>query len=238
MRAELKGQHISGAERLIKPDAIQRTIRELIKRPKAYDKMVITLERVEEITTIPKALTIYSYDFKSVEEAHNFAIKSLSKEGIPEEIALEALKTLKRGANPKGGNMRGAVLMDIQTGERLEPDKERGIRTVRVDWKDRQEVKRVLRERGLKKPYLERLLDALALATKNMHCGVIAELCWSDDPDYITGYIAGKNLGYVRIKPMKEYGVPLGGRVYFVRREGIEKLIECLQNRAVLIENL
>ncbi len=238
MRAELKGQHISGAERLIKPDAIQRTIRELIKRPKAYDKMVITLERVEEITTIPKALTIYSYDFKSVEEAHNFAIKSLSKEGIPEEIALEALKTLKGGANPKGGNMRGAVLMDIQTGERLEPDKERGIRTVRVDWKDRQEVKRVLRERGLKKPYLERLLDALALATKNIHCGVIAELCWSDDPDYITGYIAGKNLGYVRIKPMKEYGVPLGGRVYFVMREGIEKLIECLQNRAILIENL
>ncbi len=238
MRAELKGQHISGAERLIKPDALQRTIRELIKRPKAYDKMVITLERVEEITTIPKALTIYSYDFKSVEEAHNFAIKSLSKEGIPEDIALKALETLKRGANPKGGNMRGAVLMDIQTGERLEPDKERGIRTVRVDWKDRQEVKRVLRERGLKKPYLERLLDALALATKNIHCGVIAELCWSDDPDYITGYIAGKNLGYVRIKPMKEYGVPLGGRVYFVKREGIEKLIECLQNRAVLIENL
>ncbi|QID33223.1 6-carboxyhexanoate--CoA ligase [Pampinifervens florentissimum] len=238
MRAELKGQHISGAERLIKPDALQKTIKELIKRPKAYDKMVITLERVEEITTIPKALTIYSYDFKSVEEAHNFAIKSLSKEGIPEEIALKALETLKRGANPKGGNMRGAVLMDIHTGERLEPDKERGIRTVRVDWKDRQEVKRVLRERGLKKPYLERLLDALALATKNIHCGVIAELCWSDDPDYITGYIAGKNLGYVRIKPMKEYGVPLGGRVYFVRREGIEKLIECLQNRAVLIENL
>ncbi len=238
MRAELKGQHISGAERLIKPDAIQRTIKELIKRPKAYDKMVITLERVEEITTIPKALTIYSYDFKSVEEAHNFAIKNLLKEGIPEEIALKALETLKRGANPKGGNMRGAVLMDIQTGERLEPDKERGIRTVRVDWKDRQEVKRVLRERGLKKPYLERLLDALALATKNIHCGVIAELCWSDDPDYITGYIAGKNLGYVRIKPMKEYGIPLGGRVYFVKREGIEKLIECLQEKAVLIENL
>ncbi len=238
MRAELKGQHVSGAERLIKPDALQRTIKELIKRPKAYDKMVITLERVEERTTIPKALTIYSYDFKSVEEAHNFAIKSLLKEGIPEKIALKALNTLKRGANPKGGNMRGAVLMDIQTGERLEPDKERGIRTVRVDWKDRQEVKRVLRERGLKKPYLERLLDALALATKNIHCGVIAELCWSDDPDYITGYVAGKNLGYVRIKPMKEYGVPLGGRVYFVRREGIEKLIECLQNRAVLIENL
>ncbi len=128
--------------------------------------------------------------------------------------------------------------MDIQTGERLEPDKERGIRTVRVDWKDRQEVKRVLRERGLKKPYLERLLDALALATKNIHCGVIAELCWSDDPDYITGYVAGKNLGYVRIKPMKEYRNPLGGRVYFVKREGIEKLIECLQEKAVLIENL
>ena len=62
-------------------------------------------------------------------------------------------------------------------------------------------------------------MDALALATKNIHCGVEAELCWSDDPDYTTGYVAGKTIGYVRIKPMKEEGVPIGGRVYFVKEE-------------------
>ena len=35
-----------------------------------------------------------------------------------------------------------------------------------------------------------------------MEIGVVAELCWSDDPDYTTGYVAGKNIGYVRIKPI------------------------------------
>jgi 6-carboxyhexanoate--CoA ligase len=134
--------------------------------------------------------------------------------------------------------MRGAVLMDIQTGERLEPDQERGIRTVRVDWKDRKAIRRLLRERGIKKHYIDRLIDALALATKNVYCGVIAELCWSDDPDYITGYVAGPNIGYRRIKPMKEEGAPLGGRVYFVKSEAVVELIECLEGKAFLIENL
>ncbi|MFN3976837.1 MAG: 6-carboxyhexanoate--CoA ligase, partial [Aquificaceae bacterium] len=65
-----------------------------------------------------------------------------------------------------------------------------------------------------------------------------AELCWSDDPDYTTGYVAGKNIGYVRIKPMKEEGVPIGGRVYFVKRDSLERIISCLERKALLIESL
>ncbi|MFN3471616.1 MAG: 6-carboxyhexanoate--CoA ligase, partial [Aquificaceae bacterium] len=110
--------------------------------------------------------------------------------------------------------------------------------TVRFDWKDREYIIGLLKERGIKRFYLERLLDALALATKNIHCGVIAELCWSDDPDYTTGYVAGKNIGYVRIKPMKEKGVPIGGRVYFVKRDSLERIINCLERKALLIESL
>ncbi|MCX7735041.1 MAG: 6-carboxyhexanoate--CoA ligase, partial [bacterium] len=126
----------------------------------------------------------------------------------------------------------------VETGERLEPDKERGVRTVRVDWKNRRSIEQRLKERGIKRYYINRLLDALALATKNVYCGVISELCWSDDPDYTTGYVAGKNIGYIRIKPMKEYGVPLGGRVYFVRKDNLHQLIECLEKRSVLVEGL
>jgi 6-carboxyhexanoate--CoA ligase len=66
----------------------------------------------------------------------------------------------------------------------------------------------------------------------------LAELCWSDDPDYTTGYVASKNLGYVRIKPLKEPNNPLGGRVYFVERDRVEELIDCLERRAVLVEAL
>jgi 6-carboxyhexanoate--CoA ligase len=62
MRAELKGLHVSGAERIVDEGQVERVIKELLKRPKDYDKMVITLEKLEEISLIPKALTIYSYD--------------------------------------------------------------------------------------------------------------------------------------------------------------------------------
>ncbi|MFN4319575.1 MAG: 6-carboxyhexanoate--CoA ligase [Aquificaceae bacterium] len=238
MRAEFEGRHVSGAERIVGVEEVEKTIKKLLKRPRQYEKMVITLEKLEEIEYIPRALPIKSYDFKRVEEAHSFAIGVLSKEGVSEDLALRGIELLKGGPNPKGGNMRGAALLDINTGERLEPDQERGIRTVRFDWKDREYIRRLLKERGIKRFYLERLLDALALATKNIHCGVIAELCWSDDPDYTTGYVAGKSIGYVRIKPMKEEGVPIGGRVYFVKRDSLERIISCLERKALLIESL
>lgn len=238
MRAELKGYHVSGAERIVRAEELDKVLKALLRRPREYDRMNITIEKIENLLCIPKALPIYSHDFKRIEEAHDFAISLLKREGIREDIALRGLELLKRGPSPKGGNMRGAVLMDIESGERLEPDKERGIRTVRFDWKNRNKIKELLKERGIKKFYLERLLDALALATKNIYCGVIAELCWSDDPEYITGYVAGRNIGYVRIKPMKEEGNPIGGRIYFVKGEGIEDLINCLESTPLLIEDL
>jgi 6-carboxyhexanoate-CoA ligase len=33
--------------------------------------------------------------------------------------------------------MRGAMIIDIDTGIRLEENKEKGIRTIKVDWEDR-----------------------------------------------------------------------------------------------------
>lgn len=238
MRAELKGEHVSGSERLVQKEHLEKVLRGLLKRPKRYDRMVITVEEIKEFETIEKALPIYSYDFQSVEKSYEFAAERLKSLGIKHHVISRALELLRFGPNPKGGNMRGAVVMDLESGERLEPDQERGIRTVGFDWKDRAFVKKTLKERGIKRFYLERLMDALALATKNIYCGVIAELCWSDDPDYTTGYIASKELGYVRIKPMKEEGVALGGRVYFVKREKLQAIIECLEKKVVLIENV
>lgn len=239
MRAEREGAHVSGAERLVdKESELRRIMGEFLKRPKEYDKMVITVEKVQDVEVVKRALTIYSYDFGSVEEAHDFALKKLEEAGVRKEVAQLALELLKKGPNPRGGNMRGAVLMDLQTGERLEPDQERGVRTVRMDWKDRRFVRNALKNRGIKRQYLERLMDALVLATKNVYCGVVAELCWSDDPDYTTGYVAGKDIGYIRIKPMKERGVPMGGRVYFLKRDNLEEVVACIEKRVVLVKGL
>ena len=234
MRASLKGRHVSGAERIISEEDIPSTLCELLRRPGEHDFMKLTLERLEEIEKLEFNMPISSYEFRSVEEGRDFALKELVLSGVPEDVAKKGLELLSSGANPKGGNMRGAVLLDVETGDRLEPDLERGVRTVRVDWKDRSAVKSEL----LKGGFTERTLDALAIALKNIHCGVLAELCWSDDPNYLTGYVSSRELGYVRITPLKERGDPLGGRIYFIRREGVGELIRCLERRAVLISSL
>ncbi len=234
MRASYRGKHVSGAERIVKEEFMDGVVRELIRRPKIYDSMVITIEKLESVEYIEKALRIESYEFKSVKEAREFAVKKLTEAGIDEYLARRGVEILSKGANPKGGNMRGAVLLDIKTGERVEPDKERGIRTVRVDWENREEITELL----LKEGFTRRTVDALALATKNVYCGVIAELCWSDDPDYITGYVASEKTGYVRITPLKEKGDPLGGRVYFIDGSRREEIIKCLEKRAFLIKSL
>jgi pimeloyl-CoA synthetase len=42
----------------------------------------------------------------------------------------------------------------------------------------------------------------------------------------------------VRIKPLKEPNNPLGGRVYFVERDRVKEIINCLEKRTVLVEAL
>ncbi|RLJ70923.1 6-carboxyhexanoate--CoA ligase [Hydrogenivirga caldilitoris] len=234
MRASLKGKHVSGGERIITEEAIPEALCELLKRPREHDFLKLTLERIGEVEVLEYSLAVSSFEFASVEEARKFALEKLVEIGVPESTVRRGIQLLSEGPNPRGGNTRGAVLMDIETGERLEPDPERGVRTVRVDWRDRFKVMEHLRRQG----FTERTLDALAIATKNVYCGVVAELCWSDDPDYITGYVASSKYGYVRITPLKEEGDPFGGRIYFIRREGVGDLIRCLEGKPLLIDCL
>lgn len=238
MRASFLGQHISGAERILQKEDIPKVLLELYKRPSKFDELVLTIEKLSSVKVIEKALSIYSYDFKSLEDARKFAIELLEKSGVSQSCAKFAIELLSRGASPDFKNMRGAALMDPQSCKRLEKDPFRGVRTVKVDWLSRSEIKKTLLKRSIKREYLKRLPDALALATKNIHCGVLAELCWSDDPEYETGYIASPLLGYVRIKPMKQKGDPKGGRVYFVSKEKLEDIVSCLEKLPILIKSL
>ena len=45
--------------------------------------------------------------------------------------------------------------------------------------------------------------EALALATKVIWSGVVAELCWSDEPEYVAGYVATARHGSVRFPNFK-----------------------------------
>ena len=133
--------------------------------------------------------------------------------------------------------MRGAMLIDASTGERLEPDPSRGVRVSRFDWSDEASImiERELASLGLTH---FRTKEALALATKVAHApGMIAELCWSDEPDYTAGYIATRSGGYIRLPHMKRSGNAFGGRAFFISCSASDKdaIIDYLQRTPVLI---
>lgn len=112
--------------------------------------------------------------------------------------------------------MRGAMIMDRRTGERLEEDHDRGIRASRFDWSEEAsaDMDRALAAMGLTHV---RTKEALALASKVARApGIIAELCWSDDAGYTAGYVAGPSCGYVRFRHLKRAVVPFGGRAFFI----------------------
>ncbi len=128
--------------------------------------------------------------------------------------------------------MRGAMLLDADSLQRLEPEPERGVRAT---YMDAQNLPGALAAKRGKNHFNE----ALVLATKVAHHpNIVAELCISDDPDYVTGYIAAKEIGYVRITTLKPLGSSDGGRVFLFRGNQAElaDCIDYLQHQKVLVQ--
>lgn len=227
---ESGGRHISGGERLVLRQDLEHQVQELVRRALTHevgepDYLNVTVERVreEEVLTL-SALPISSRDVQRVEQGLATALALLMEAGVSRDAALDGIGLLATGASPNGGAMRGAIVMDADTGERLESDPARGVRVSKIDWHSEELSAwyEDVRPLGIAK---ERVAEALALATKVIHTqGTVAELCWSDDPGYVAGYVASATHGYVRIPHMKEWGSALGGRVFFVR--GIQHVSE------------
>ena len=81
----------------------------------------------------------------------------------------------------------------------------------------------------------------LYLRTKVANCpGIIGEICISDDPEYVTGYVSSKEIGYRRITKMKRMGSEKGGRIFLFRGTDAEKqkAIDFLQNQHVIVRNV
>ena len=219
--ADETGHHLSGMERLVLDDDIAMTIQELYQRAwhnHPHD-VHITIEKIDqEITQVPVLRIRSGVPTKSPKSlVRTQARQILLDAHIHPDVIDYAFSLLDRGPAASGGNMRGAVLLTKHSGRRLEPDKDRGVRTVRVDVhpKDLERLHRALVQQGFPHP---RTQDALILATKTLWAGVIAELGWSDDPDYTTGFVATKGT-YWRFEGIKDAGVNLGGRIYFVEED-------------------
>lgn len=221
-------QHISGAERIVNRDSVEAVCTAMVRRAMTHSKgdpdfINVKIEKVHESDIqILKALPVTRVDVESWQEGLEKAF------GVVGDAAVgirEKLPELLRETFP----MRGAMLYDIATGERLEPDHERGVRATYMDALHSSEVD------GCKNHFNE----AIVLATKVANApGMVAEFCVSDDPNYVTGYVASKELGYVRIMKMKEMGDENGGRIFLFdsRKASAEECIEYLQKKKVLVE--
>lgn len=221
-------RHISGAEKIVGGERLDSVVSQLLRRALGHSKgqadfINLKVERVprESVLTV-KALPVSTCQVETPEEGRQKLRELLIRSGIsrPEQI-------LKRLKDTYG--MRGAMLLDVDTLERLEPDRERGIRATYMDMAETDD------DRSQKNHFKE----ALVLATKVAgHKNIVGELCISDDPDYVTGYFASSELGYVRITKLKEPGCPDGGRIFLFRgtKEEADECIRYLEHQKILVQ--
>ncbi|HXW68957.1 MAG TPA: 6-carboxyhexanoate--CoA ligase [Dissulfurispiraceae bacterium] len=230
--------HISGAEGLYNSTELPATVTACIKRvlehPRgAPDTIVLTVEAVTRKPAYVALLPVKTLSCASPDMAHNIIIEMLESTGIAQRAAGAALKVLTSLRV-----MRGASLITAETGRRIEPDKERGIRVSRLGM-EKTERKKLERTLSRMRINTETVREALILASKTASCqDILGEVCISDDPDYTTGYVSGREIGYVRIPNMKNRGDMHGGRVFFIRENAErDKVINYLEREPVLLCN-
>ena len=224
---EKGGHHISGAERIVKLEEVGAIAQSLADRALHHSKgsadfINITVDLIppERITYID-CLKVEEHKTSSISESHQLATDLLQGPHISETAVLKAISLLKS----LDKSMRGAMLVDAITGERLDTG-DRGVRVSHMDSFD----SHALGDN-------EHMREALVLASKVQSAdGIVGELCWSDDPDYTVGYVACNGV-YHRLSNMKEFGSDIGGRIFFVRSDiDSESVIEYLERTPVLVQ--
>ncbi len=225
-------RHISGAEKILSERQVYSCVNSLIERGLHHDKgeadfLNIKIEKanVDEILYLD-ALNVTTVDVPSYKEGLQEIDKFLHEINAPEFSVIEPF--LKASYC-----MRGAMLLDVKKLVRLEPDHERGIRATYMD-QERSSSDTVMN-------YKNHYEEAIVLATKVVNCpGIIGEICISDDPDYVTGYVASKEIGYRRITKLKESGSENGGRVFLFdsSKASVEEAINYLQKKMVIVRNV
>lgn len=232
---EYGGKHISGGELLSPYSHITHAVNTLLEKGLNHsrgnpDFMQIQFESIDEPIKSINPLQISTNEVKSVEMGQALSWDLLEKAGIQRGIIEKAYKHMAEYSD-----IGGAMLIDIHSGERIDDRKEKGIRVSRMDWPNSNFEKWA---DHYKIPKSSRVKEALVLATKvSAHPATVAELCWSDDPEYVTGYVASKRLGYQRITKLKEYEDERGCRIFFV--DGLkerEAYISYLEKQPIFVQ--
>ncbi|MBF0559617.1 MAG: 6-carboxyhexanoate--CoA ligase [Nitrospirae bacterium] len=230
--------HISGAEGLYDTRELPQTVTAYVRRVLGHsrglpDTINITIESMEQGPVSVPLLNVKTIRCSSPDRAHKIISEILTDMDITQR-AISAASRVLTSTNV----MRGASLITARTGLRIEPDKKRGVRVSRLGIK-RAERRKLALSLSRLRINTETVQEALLLASKAASCqGILAEVCISDDPDYTTGYIAGRDIGYVRIPNIKSRCDMHGGRVFFIREEADpDPIINYLEREPVLLCN-
>ena len=232
---ELGGKHISGAERIVSQEAIEKSVHAMIERAFQHERGCADFINLKIEQIVPqnivyiRQLAISTLAADTMLSGRNAAVEKLISSGVTKPAALSGLEQLAGLSE----SMHGAMLLSSTTGQRLDESGQRGIRVSNMDVADLPAYKMVLRNCGLLDMHVR---EAVVLASKvQSAAGVMAELCWSDDLTYTTGYVANQS-GYYRIPHLKLLNSPNGGRAFFIKPDtNIRALVSYLENTPVLI---
>ncbi|MEW6409194.1 MAG: 6-carboxyhexanoate--CoA ligase [Nitrospirota bacterium] len=243
MRASRDKKHISGAERMVTFGEISLISQELIERALNHEidipnEIILTVESINNPVIETTALDISTILTDGIDDSRKKASELLKEIGVSEKAIEVAFNSIFSGAAPDYSNMRGAMVIDTSTCERLELDPYRGIRASRMDI--RREIKDLFKEKlkGILSGVPNRVIEAVVLATKVSNApSYLAELCISDNPNYTTGYVASRKSGYVRLPSLKEKGDTKGGRAFFIDGNGFDlsSFIDYIEKKPVLL---
>lgn len=225
-------KHISGAEKILTEEQVYQCVNALIERGLHHDKgeadfLNIKIEKAtEEEIEYLDALPVTTVSVDTYQEGIAQIDKFLS------EINAPSFDKIRKFLEESYA-MRGAMLLDVKNLCRLEPDCNRGIRATYMD-----QERNGKQNFALNKNHYE---EAVVLATKVANCpGIIGEICISDDPGYVTGYVASKECGYRRITKLKELGSENGGRIFLFdpTKANVSETIDYLQKKKVIVRNV
>ncbi|MGK2351508.1 6-carboxyhexanoate--CoA ligase [Cutibacterium sp. V947] len=220
--------HVSGAESLVSPDMIGQTVAGLTQRALLPGHTVtarqvrLSLDQLDVDPTVIPALPTDIEECPDVDSAHRHFRDVLSR-FVPHPD--ETLRILTAGPT-----MRGAAMVEVGSGRRLEADPLRGVRVTRFGDLTESAPGRTL---ARKKHHHEAVLLASKVAAAP---GVVAELCISDDLHYTRGYVCVDGV-YTTVTNVKAEGDPNGGRVILVDTSCADPamITNWLENHPVLV---
>ena len=152
------GRHISGAERIVPESALEYTVREMLRRSRTHERgradfIQIKVEEIRLSEAVHAPLLSYSsIQSSSKDEGRRIAADELIAAGVGRTAVIAGFRLLEALRE----SMRGAMVLDAGTGERLDtlprpgvpsPDPERGIRCTSMDIADEGAYQRLLREK-------------------------------------------------------------------------------------------